>query len=65
MLVAGLISLISMQSAGVSSIALLEESIRTDYDTNIKEQVNNVISLLQIIYDDQQEGLYTEEEAKN
>lgn len=64
MLVAGLISLISMQSAGVSSIALLEESIRTDYDTNIKEQVNNVISLLQIIYDDQQEGLYTEEEAK-
>ncbi len=63
-LIAGLISLISMQSAAARSIELMEETIRADYDTNIKEQVNNVVSLLQNIYDDQQAGQYSEEEAK-
>lgn len=58
-LIAGLISLISMQSAAARSIELMEETIRADYDTNIKEQVNNVVSLLQNIYDDQQDGQYS------
>jgi len=64
MLIAGVIALVSMQVSANKSLALLESTIRTDYDNNIKEQVNNVVSLLQNIYDDQQAGIYTLEEAQ-
>ncbi len=64
LLIAGVIALVSMQISGAKSLALLESTIRTDYDNNIKEQVNNVVSLIQNIYDDQQAGIYTLEEAQ-
>ena len=64
MLIAGVIALVSMQMSASKSLVLLESTIRTDYDTNIKEQVNNAISLIQNIYDDQQAGIYTQEEAQ-
>ncbi len=47
-----------------SNLGSMEKNIRDSYDTNIKNQVNNVISLLQGIYDKQQAGEYTEEQAK-
>ena len=46
------------------SIADLEHSIRTSYDMNIKNQVENVISLINNIYNKQVAGEYTEEEAR-
>ncbi|MDF2904934.1 MAG: methyl-accepting chemotaxis protein [Herbinix sp.] len=46
------------------SIADLENSIRTSYDLNIKNQVENAISLINKIYAQQEAGVYTEEEAK-
>ena len=64
MLVAGIIALVSMQLSASKSLELLESTIRADYDTNIKEQVNTAISLIQNVYDDQQAGLYTQEEAQ-
>ena len=52
MLVAGIIALVSMQLSASKSLELLESTIRADYDTNIKEQVNTAISLIQNVYDD-------------
>ncbi len=46
------------------SLADLEESIRISYDLNIKNQVENAVSLINHIYNKQVEGVYTEEEAK-
>ncbi len=63
-LIAGVIALISMQMSASKSLELLESTIRTDYDNNIKEQVTNAVSLLQNIYEDQEAGLYTPEEAQ-
>ncbi|MDF2485462.1 MAG: chemotaxis protein [Herbinix sp.] len=51
-------------SSSKESIAGLEESIRTSYDINIKNQVENTISLINTIYNKQVAGEYTEEEAK-
>lgn len=64
------ISLIAMISIGKEistnkkSMNLLEATIRTNYDNNIKEQVDNVISLLEGVYSQYEEGKYTLEEAK-
>jgi methyl-accepting chemotaxis protein len=46
------------------SIADLEDSIRTSYDLNIKNQVENAVSLINNIYNKQVAGEYSEEEAK-
>jgi methyl-accepting chemotaxis protein len=46
------------------SIADLDHSIRTSYDLNIKNQVENAVSLINNIYNKQVAGEYTEEEAK-
>ena len=46
------------------SINSLESSIREDYDKNIKNQVENVISLLDAIYDGYQNEEYSLTEAK-
>jgi methyl-accepting chemotaxis protein len=45
-------------------IADLEKTLREDYDMNIKNQVQNVMSLLETIYEKHQAGEYTEAEAK-
>ncbi len=42
----------------------LEDSIRSNYDLNIKNQVENAVSLINNIYKKQVAGEYTEEEAK-
>jgi methyl-accepting chemotaxis protein len=46
------------------SVADLEDSIRTSYDLNIKNQVENAVSLINNIYNKQVAGEYSEEEAK-
>jgi methyl-accepting chemotaxis protein len=46
------------------SIADLEKSIRTSYDLNIQNQVENAVSLINKIYNQQVAGEYAEEEAK-
>lgn len=46
------------------SIRAMRETLYGDYDTQIKNQVNCVISLIQSIYDKQEKGIYTEQEAK-
>lgn len=46
------------------AIKTLETSIRADYDTSIKQQVMNVISLIDTIHKKQESGEYTLEEAK-
>ena len=42
----------------------LEQTIRSGYDSNIKFQVQNVVSLINTIYAKQTAGEYTEEQAK-
>lgn len=51
-------------NANKKSMKLLETTIRTNYDKNIKDQVDNVITLLQGIYSKYEEGTYTIEEAQ-
>ena len=63
-LVVGTIGLYNLQKTNNESIELLETTIRKDYDINIKQHVDNVISLIDVIYKDHQEGIFTLEEAK-
>lgn len=46
------------------SLEMLEESMREDYDSNLVDQVDHVISMLDQIYKDHENGKYTLEEAK-
>lgn len=54
----------SMKQLESKALETLEADERASYDEQIKQQVDNVISLCQIIYDQYQAGVYTEEEAK-
>lgn len=45
-------------------VRMMEQIIRADYDKDIKNQVQNVVSLIATIHKQQEEGVYTEEEAK-
>ena len=54
----------SMKQLQSKALETLEADERASYDEQIKQQVDNVISLCQIIYDQYQAGVYTEEEAK-
>lgn len=60
----GFIALFNLQKSNNEARDKLESTIRSDYDNNIKEQVTNVISLLDTIYKNQQAGVYTQEEAQ-
>lgn len=62
--VVSLISIFNMKRIGDNDLATLEATIRSDYDENIKNQVNNAVSLLDTIYGQYQNGQYTLEEAK-
>ena len=57
-------SLESQKSVSRNLAVKLEESIRSDYDIQIKNEVKSAISVIQSIYDQYQKGIYTEEEAK-
>lgn len=54
----------SMKQPQSKALETLEADERASYDEQIKQQVDNVISLCQTIYDQYQAGVYTEEEAK-
>lgn len=58
------VNLLRMQISYNKSVATTKEVLYSDYDEQIKEEVGSVISLLDEIYAKQQEGEYTEEEAK-
>lgn len=59
-----IISSESMKQLPSKALETLETDERASYDEQIKQQVDNVISLCQTIYDQYQAGVYTEEEAK-
>lgn len=59
-----IISSESMKQLQSKALETLEADERASYDEQIKQQVGNVISLCQTIYDQYQAGVYTEEEAK-
>lgn len=59
-----IISSESMKQLQSKALETLEADERAAYDEQIKQQVDNVISLCQTIYDQYQAGVYTEEEAK-
>ena len=54
----------SMKQLQSKALETLEADERASYDEQIKQQVDNVISLCQTIYDHYQACVYTEEEAK-
>lgn len=54
----------NMQKVNRESLTTLEESIRSNYDENIKEQVQSVISLLTNINTKVTNGEFTEDEGK-
>lgn len=54
----------SMKQLQSKALETLEADERASYDEQIKQQMDNVISLCQTIYDQYQAGVYTEEEAK-
>ncbi len=54
----------SMKQLQSKALETMEADERESYDEQIKQQVNNVVSLCQTIYDQYQAGVYTEEEAK-
>ena len=64
MIVVGVFSMINMQTIGNNEVRLLDSTIRKDYDQNIKNQVESVITLLNAVYAGYENGEYTEEEAK-
>lgn len=54
----------SMAQMQNQALEIIENDERESYDELIKQQVENVISLCQVIYDKYQAGEYTENEAK-
>ena len=64
MCVMGIINMAGMEKSYKHSVSSMEEVLYEDYDGQIKGQVENVISLLDEIYAEFQDGVYTEEEAK-
>ncbi len=64
LIIAGVMSMYFMRMEGKQSIDILEKTIRSDYDQNIKEQVTNTISLVDAVYQKYQADEYTLEEAK-
>lgn len=59
-----IVSSSNMKSMQKASLKNFEKQIRADYDQNIKEQVDDVISLLTKINKEYENGTYTLEQAK-
>ncbi len=64
MCVMGIMNMGSMEKAYQQSVSSMKEVLYNDYDAQIKGQVENVITLLEEIYEEYQNGVYTEDEAK-
>lgn len=60
----GAISTFNLKNIQQDALVELEKQVRADYDQNIKEQVEGVISLLTVINAQYEAGTYTLEEAK-
>ncbi|MCF6240400.1 MAG: methyl-accepting chemotaxis protein [Bacteroidales bacterium] len=60
----GLLFVLFTGQSSSSSIFAYEQTMRKDYDSIARWEVETVISLLNGIYEQQQSGNYTEEEAK-
>ena len=60
----GAISTLNLKNIQQDALVELEKQVRADYDQNIKEQVEGVISLLTVISAQYEAGTYTLEEAK-
>lgn len=58
------VSIMKQSKATEESLRILEQSIRTDYDNNVRSQVESVVALLEGIYEKYKVGEYTLEEAK-
>ncbi|MDD2971830.1 MAG: methyl-accepting chemotaxis protein [Lachnospiraceae bacterium] len=52
-------------TASEEAMTILEQNVRNDYDKNIRNQVENVITLMQATYAAQETGTMTEEECKS
>lgn len=63
-IVIGAVSLFEIQSQSTEQMKNYESAVRQGYDDSVKYQVENAISLLNGIYERQQAGEFTEEEAK-
>ncbi len=57
-------SIYNLDSSNKTSLRVLEESVRKEYDDNIKNQVTGVVTLLDHIYKEYEAGEYTLEEAQ-
>ncbi len=58
------LALVNQINTSKKNLEGMEQDIRNSYDLNIKNQVENVVSLITNIYNKQMAGGYTEEEAK-
>ena len=63
-LLLSIISITELRKSNLESINQYETSLRQKYDENIKNQVSNVIGLVNGIYKMQTDGVLTEDEAK-
>lgn len=59
MIISGFIALNSMNQVKKDALTEMDAQIRSDYDDQIKQQVESVISLTQEIYDQCKAGAYT------
>ena len=64
LLVMGIFAIRQLVALGGDSKAVLEQSIRESYDENIRNQVENAISMLDAVYGKYEAGECTLEEAK-
>ncbi len=62
--VIGILNLNGMQKSYDQSVSSMKTVLYSDYDAQIKGQVDNVITLLEQVYAQCEAGGYTEEEAK-
>lgn len=64
MCVMGVMNMIGMDKAYQQSISSMKKVLYDDYDAQIKGQVENVIALVEEVFDEYQNGVYSEAEAK-
>lgn len=60
----GILNMSGMEKSYRQSVSGMKEVLYDDYDEQIKGQVENVITLLEKIYAEYQDGAYSEEEAR-
>lgn len=59
-----ILNLVRMSQSYRESVSSMREALYTDYDEQIKGQIESVVTLLEGVYAKQQKGEYTEQEAK-